>query len=110
MIANWKPDHIALEGIQFEQNFGVTVFQTLARLQGILMECCYEQHIEFTICPTNTWRNRVGVKGRTRTDKKRSAQLIIKEKYDVTATEDEADAILIGEYASQVLCANDVVE
>lgn len=41
MITNFKPDQIALEGIQYQdssagQKMGVTVFQTLARLQGIL--------------------------------------------------------------------------
>lgn len=110
MIENWKPDHIAIEGIQYEQNFGVIVFQTLARLQGILMECCFENRLQFTICPTNTWRNRVGVKGRARSDRKRSAQMIIKEKYDVSATDDEADAILIGQYAAAELDANNIVE
>lgn len=110
MIANWKPDHIGLEGIQYEQNFGVTTFQTLARLQGILMECCYEQKVPFTLCPTNTWRNRCGVKGRARADRKRSAQLLIKEKYDVTATDDEADSILIGQYLVSVVIGPDVEE
>lgn len=110
MIYNWKPDYVAIEGIQYDQKFGVTVFQTLARLQGILMECCYEQKVLFMICPTNTWRNRVGVKGRARADRKRSAQLIIKEKYDVQVTDDEADAVLIGQYAVDTINASEIVE
>ena len=110
MIYNWKPDYVAIEGIQYDQKFGVTVFQTLARLQGILMECCYEQKVLFMICPTNTWRNRVGVKGRARSDRKRSAQLIIKEKYGVQVTDDEADAVLIGQYAVDTINASSIVE
>ena len=45
MIQNWQPDLIALEGIQFQQNMGVTTFEVLARLQGILMNCAYECEI-----------------------------------------------------------------
>ena len=103
MITSWNPDHIAIEGIQFqeqgsEQKMGVTVFQTLARLQGILMLVCHEAKVPYTICPTNTWRHECGVKGRSRADKKRSMQLIVKQKYDISVTDDEADAIGIGIY------------
>ncbi len=106
MIQNWEPDVVALEGIQFqttssgERVMGVTVFETLARLQGILMDTCFESKIDFLICPTNTWRAHCKVKGRARADRKRSAQLIIKQLYDVSVSDDEADSILIGKYAS----------
>lgn len=103
MITNWRPDYVGLEGIQFQeegqgQKMGVTVFQTLARLQGILMLTCHEAKIPHTICPTNTWRHACGVKGRSRTDKKRSMQLLVKQWYDITVSDDEADAIGIGHY------------
>jgi hypothetical protein len=38
------------------------------------------------------------VKGKTRTDKKRSMQLLAKQWYDITLTDDEADAVGIGTY------------
>lgn len=104
LIYTWQPDLVALEGIQLQdsngEKVGVTTFETLARLQGILMLTCLENGIAYTICPTNTWRNQTGVKGRARADRKRSAQLIIKKAYDISVSEDEADAILIGKYAS----------
>ena len=107
MLDNWKPDFVAIEGIQFQDEssgnkMGVTVFQGLARLQGVLMETCYSQGIDYTVCPTNTWRNHCGVKGRYRTDKKRSMQLIAKKWYDITLTDDEADAVGIGRYAADL--------
>ena len=45
MITAWRPDYIGIEGIQFQeegsgQKMGITVFQTLARLQGIIMITC----------------------------------------------------------------------
>ena len=107
MIDNWQPDCIALEGIQSQEEvsgekISVTVFQTLARLQGILMEACYNAKVKYVICPTNTWRHYCGVKGKKRADKKRSMQLIAKEKYDITVSDDEADAIGIGKYAASI--------
>lgn len=98
MIQNWKPDYIGIEGIQFQQYAGVTTFETLARLQGIVMDTCFELGAKYEICPTNTWRAHCGVKGRARNDKKKSMQLIAKETYGVKITEDEADAIGIGKY------------
>lgn len=107
MISNWDPDCVAIEGIQFQeessgQKMSVTVFQGLARLQGVLMEACYALKVDFVICPTNTWRNHCGVKGRYRADKKRSMQLIAKKWYDISLTDDEADAIGIGRYAADL--------
>lgn len=100
MIENWKPDIVAIEGIQYQQNFGVTTFQTLARLQGILMNLCYELKIPCKICATNTWRAHCGVKGKQRNDKKRSMQLLVKEWFDISVSDDESDAIGIGKYAA----------
>lgn len=107
MIENWKPDFVAIEGIQFQDEssgnkMGITVFQGLARLQGVLMETCYAQKVDYTVCPTNTWRNHCGVKGRYRADKKRSMQLIAKKWYDISLSDDEADAVGIGKYAADL--------
>lgn len=103
MVNNWKPEYVGLEGIQYQQNMGVTTFETLARLQGVLMETLLELNIEYGICPTNTWRAHCQVKGKTRIDKKRSMQLLAKQWFDISVTDDEADAIGIGKYVAEVL-------
>lgn len=100
MIENWQCDVIGIEGIQYQQTMGVTTFQTLARLQGVLMDLCVELNISYVICPTNTWRAHCGVKGKARADKKRSMQLLVKEWYDVTVSDDIADAVGIGKYVT----------
>lgn len=112
MINNWKPDKIGIEGIQFQQasekgtikqyesHMSITVFQVLARLQGVLLDVCYTMNIKCEVCPTNTWRNYCGVKGRTRAEKKKSMQALAKQWYDVSISDDEADAIGIGRYLS----------
>ena len=104
LIQNWKPDVIAMEGIQLQQfnnkMIGVTTYQTLARLQGILMAACHEQKIEYIVVPPATWRAHCQVKGRTRADRKRSMQMKVKEWFDITVSDDVADAIGIGKYTN----------
>lgn len=106
MINIWQPEFIGFEGIQLQDNLsggqkmGVTTFEALARLQGAIMVTCKEMGIPFEIYPTNTWRQGCGVKGRARAEKKRSMQKLAKEWFDVTVTEDEADAIGIGRHTA----------
>ena len=98
LIQNWKPDIIGIEGIQLQQlnnkTVGVTTYQTLARLQGILMATCVEQRVDYVICPPATWRAHCEVKGRARADRKRAMQMKVKEWFDISV----ADAIGIGKY------------
>lgn len=106
MIDEYSPDLIALEGIQLQEpggdyKLGVTTFQTLAELLGVLKETCYEQGVSFEVCHTGTWRRHCKVKGRTRADRKKSMQLLVKQWYDMSVSEDEADAVGIGRYAAQ---------
>ena len=102
MIINAKIDIVGLEGIQLQQlnnkTVGVTTYQTLARLQGILMATCVEQKVDYVVVPPATWRSHCEVKGRARADRKRSMQNRVKEWFDVTVSDDIADAIGIGKY------------
>lgn len=101
MLVNWKSDMVALEGIQYQAQIGVTTFETLARLQGILWVAAYENKNEVHICHTATWRAHSDIKGKTRNDKKRSASLRVKELYDRHFPIDAEEAILIGRYAAE---------
>ena len=91
LIQNWKPDIIGIEGIQLQQlnnkTVGVTTYQTLARLQGILMATCVEQKTDYAIVPPATWRSHCSVKGRTRADRKRSMQMRVKEWFDISVSD-----------------------
>lgn len=101
MITTWQIDKVGIEGIQYQQNMGVTTFEKLARLQGILLEGLYSLEIPYKICPTNTWRAHCQVKGRSRSDKKKSMQLLAKQWFDISVSDDEADAIGIGKFLSE---------
>lgn len=100
MIENLNPDLIALEGIQYQEGFGVTTFETLAHLKGVLLEAIFEMKIESKVIPPATWRSHCGVKGRARADQKKSMQLLVKSWYDISLTDDCADAIGLGKCAS----------
>ena len=106
MIENWQPDYIGIEGVQFQEKsgtraMGATVFDTLARLQGILMETAYSYNIPFKVVHTATWRHHSGVKGKTRADRKKSMQLLVKQWYDIKVSDDCSDAIGIGKYIAE---------
>lgn len=109
MIEFWKPDLVVLEDIQLQQfgpkssnNVqGVTTYKGLAKLQGVLINLLIDYEIEYQIAHTGTWREACGIKGKSRSDRKKSAQLIVQDIYGVNPTQDEADAICIGIYATQ---------
>lgn len=105
MLDAWRADRVVIEDIQL-QNFeeenlntiGVTTFKALAHLQGVLIDMFYEKKISYKVAHTGTWRSHCGIKGKSRADKKKSAQLLVKDIYQKEVTQDEADAICIGRY------------
>lgn len=109
MIVNWSPDLVGIEDIQLQQfgeknsnNVeGVTTYKVLAHLQGVLENYLFENNMNYEIVHTATWRAHCDIKGKSRTDKKKSAQLKVKDWYDIQVTQDEADAICIGKYLSE---------
>lgn len=105
MCAAWNVDRVVFEDIQLQNleggpmnTIGVTTFQVLAQLQGVLIDAAFENGLPCKLAHTAVWRKYNNIKGKTRTDKKRSAQLLVKETYGKTVSQDEADAICIGRY------------
>ena len=112
LIQKWKPSLVALEDIQLQKygnGEGVLVFKKLAHLQGVLKNYCYECGIPFVVVSSNTWRNVAGIKGRSRTDRKKNAQLLILDNYGVAVSEDEADAVLIAKWAAETQKPNEII-
>ena len=114
MIAVWKPDKIIMEDIQLQEKkqgrtwendtgdnvMNVATFKTLAQLQGVLADYLYEQNVKYEFVHTAVWREKCGITGKYRSDKKKSAQLKVLEWFDLSVTNDEADAICIGYYGT----------
>lgn len=118
MIESWKPALVILEDIQLQkftsqkggESAAVVTYKKLAHLQGVLKNYCYENGIPYEIVPPATWRNFSGVKGKERTDRKRSAQLIVEKFYGIKVDNDSADAILIGRYAASKNAKAEIIE
>lgn len=113
MINSWKPDSVILEDIQLQKtNQGgdaVLTYKKLAQLLGVLENYLYETKIAYKIVPPATWRALSNIKGKNRTEKKRCAQLIVKQQYDISVSQDEADAILIGVWGAHQHKKNDII-
>ena len=105
-LNEWQPDFVGIENIQL-QSYGpngaqtqVKTFQTLANLQGVLVDTVYEAGIERSLVRPSEWRSYCGINdGDTHRDaKKKAAQAKVRIWYDLNCSEDEADAICIGKY------------
>lgn len=97
LIDKFKPNFIVFEDTQFQNNYGT--FQQLSQLQGVVMSILFDKDIGFEIIQPTAWKSATGVKGRKRIEQKSSAIQVVKDKYKVEVSEDEADAILIGVWA-----------
>ena len=105
-LNEWQPDFIGIENIQL-QSYGpnsaqtqVKTFQTLANLQGVLIDTVYEAGIEHDLVRPSEWRSYCGINDGDahRNAKKLAAQTKARVWYGIACTEDEADAICIGKY------------
>lgn len=105
-LKEWEPDFVGIENIQL-QKYGasaaqvqVKTFQTLANLQGVILDTIFESGIEDELVYPSEWRAYCGVNDgdQHRDAKKKAAQTKVKVWYDMDCSEDEADAICIGKY------------
>lgn len=112
-IQETKPDEVILEDIQL-QKFGqgeeaVLTYKKLAHLQGVLKNYLYENGIPYKIVFPSTWRTLSQIKGKTRTEKKKSAQIKVEELYGISVPVDCAEAILIGKWGVNDHKSNDMI-
>lgn len=108
LISKYEVDEVVFEDIQFQKSVnGISVpenvktFKMLAMVFGIVHELCVEIEMPRTAVLASTWKSKLGIKGKTRTDQKKDAQRFVKEKYNIKCTQDECDAICIGTYIIQ---------
>lgn len=105
-IKEWEPDFIGVENIQLQkygaggQQAQVKTFQTLANLQGVVLDTILEASIDSDTVYPSEWRAYCGINDgdQHREAKKKAAQTKVKLWYNIDCTEDEADAICIGKY------------
>lgn len=88
----------------------VLTFKILAQLQGVLKNYLYESGILYKVVPAASWRALSDIKGRNRTERKKSAQLKVEKLYGLSANVDAAEAILIGRWAANEHKTNDLIQ
>ena len=94
LVEEYEVTFVFIEGIYSELN--KKVFAILAKLAGSLEIMLEEKGYIVNVVSANEWRSRVGIKSRKRVDVKKEAIETVKKIYGITATEDEAEAILFG--------------
>lgn len=114
MIEAWKPDIVALEDIQLQSNDrvgteGILTFKILAGLLGVLEVFLYEINQPYEIIHVSTWRNYSNVKGKHRSDRKRSSRLQVQKCYEIDVNDDTSDAILIGRCCVSNQAENNII-
>lgn len=118
MVEKFSVDQLVLEDIQLQkftkeqggEDTAVLTYKKLAHLQGVLKNYCYENGIIYEIIHPATWKSYNNIKGKTRSDQKKSAQLRVEAIFNIKASSDEADAILIGRYAAAQHSSMKVIE
>lgn len=96
----YQPDVIVMEDTYGSKD--LYTYKKLCHLQGMLLSCSIKNNIPLYFYEPNCWRKKIGIpitenKKRLKRDelKKHSVNLV-KEKYGIDVTDDEADAICMG--------------
>ena len=93
-------DFLTFENIQ-QQHGNVETFKKLAYVQAALLLWCYNADMRYKILSPSEWRKILSDKykikfGRARAEQKENCIKLIKDVYEETCSEDEADAIALG--------------
>lgn len=100
LIEETKPECFIIEDIQFQNN--QRTYKILAELLGVLSNLYFENAYPYEVVSPSSWRSFCGIKGRARKEQKENAISFIKEKYGLKPTEDEAEAICMALYGSNL--------
>ena len=107
VIFKQHPNIIVAEEVSL-QNPNVKTIVELARVQGLIQAGCYEytnRPIVYFYTPS-FWRKTVGIqtgRGIKRSELKKASIALVEQRYHRHVSDDEADAILIGQAAVYVL-------
>ena len=101
LIEEYEIDELIFEDIQLQNNVtqNVQTFKTLAEVYGLIDQLASELKIPHRSYLASSWKSQLGIKGKNRAEQKRNAQKYVLDTYDIKCTQDEADAICIGDCA-----------
>lgn len=96
LIHDYQIKEVVFEDIQLQDN--VETFKKLAEVFGVIYELLTELSIPNQTVLASSWKSTLGIKGSARPEQKRNAQEWVFKTYSVKPTQDEADAICIGNH------------
>lgn len=98
LIADYNIDKVIFEDIQQQNNVAnnVQTFKVLAEVYGVVSELLQEIQIPHSTVLAASWKSTLGIKGRTRAEQKKNAQLYVEQNYGIHVIQDIADAVCIG--------------
>lgn len=107
---NKQPDKVVAEAVSL-QNPNVRTIVELARVQGLIRAASY--HLPFltdvVFYEPAQWRKTVGIqtgRGIKRAELKKASMQMVAERYNKQVSDDEADAILMGQAACSLITEN----
>lgn len=103
LIDKYCIEKLILEDIQLQNNVGsnVATYKALAEVIGVITELAAERKLPYELVYSSTWKSELKIKGRTRPEQKRNAQIYVFENFGINVSQDESDAICIGSYYTQ---------
>lgn len=103
LIDKYCIEKLVLEDIQLQNNVGsnVATYKALAEVIGVITELAAEKKLPYELVYSSTWKSELKIKGRTRPEQKRNAQVYVFENFGANVSQDESDAICIGSYYTQ---------
>ena len=103
LVTKQQIDEVVYEDIQQQNNVinNVQTFKILAEVYGVIGEALEERKIPHSSVLAATWKSYLGIKGRNRQEQKQNAQVYVIKTYGIKPTQDECDAICIGDYKTQ---------
>lgn len=101
LVEDYNINEVVMEDIQLQNNVqnNVQTFKLLAEVFGVIYELITEMKIPASAVLASSWKSTLGIKGKTRPEQKRNAQIYVQEVYGKKPTQDECDAICIGCHA-----------
>ena len=98
LVADYNIDEVIFEDIQQQNNVAnnVQTFKVLAEVYGVVSELLQEIQIPHSTVLAASWKSTLGIKGRTRAEQKKNAQLYVEQNYGILVIQDIADAVCIG--------------